>query len=364
MQSLATKYRPKTFKDVVEQGSTTQILEKQLATNTIMNCYLFVGPAGCGKTTCARIMAKEVNKGKGTPIEIDAASNNGVENVRDIINGAQMKSLDSEYKVYILDECHMLSMGAWNALLKLIEEPPVKTIFIFCTTDPQKIPATILSRVQRFDFQRIGFNGIVNRLQYILQCERNEWVEDECAKNDITSEQPMLEDQVYDECPIMWDDEAIKYIAKLADGGMRDAITMLDKCLSFNQNLTLENVIKALGAINYEDMFDLTDFITDCKEKEVIELIETKYKEGCDLKQFIKQYSLFVLDLCKYNTFKDFNYLQIPSIYAERLDAYVNSVEPKFVKELLDKIIEIGNLIKWEHNCKAVIEMQLILLCQ
>ena len=145
---------------------------------------------------------------------------------------------------------------------------------------------------------------------------------------------------------------------------MRDAITMLDKCLSFNQNLTLENVIKALGAINYEDMFDLTDFITDCKEKEVIELIETKYKEGCDLKQFIKQYSLFVLDLCKYNTFKDFNYLQIPSIYAERLDAYVNSVEPKFVKELLDKIIEIGNLIKWEHNCKAVIEMQLILLCQ
>lgn len=364
MKALAIKYRPKKFEDVVEQGSTTQILKKQLATDTLMNCYLFVGPAGCGKTTCARILSKEANNGKGTPIEIDAASNNGVDNIRDILNSAMLKSLDSKYKVYILDEVHMLSIGAFNALLKTLEEPPTNTIFILCTTDPQKIPATILSRVQRFDFQRIGFNGIINRLTYILENERDEWVSEECKKLNITDKDPMLEDNVVDNCPIMWDEEAVKYIAKLADGGMRDAITLLDKCLSFNQNLTLENVIKALGAINYEDMFDLTDFITDCKEKEVIELIESKYQAGCDLKQFIKQYSLFILDICKYNTFKDFNYIQIPSIYAERLENYVNSVEPKFVKELLDKIIEISNLIKWEHNCKAVIEMQLILLCQ
>ena len=118
MKALALKYRPRVFEDVVEQGSTIKILQKQLCTNSTMNCYLFVGPAGCGKTTCARIMAREINKGLGNPIEIDAASNNGVENVRDIINGAQLKSLDSEYKVYILDECHMLSTGAWNAMLK------------------------------------------------------------------------------------------------------------------------------------------------------------------------------------------------------------------------------------------------------
>lgn len=364
MKALALKYRPQKFEDVVEQGATVQILKKQLEENAIMNCYLFVGPAGCGKTTCARIMAKEINKGLGSPIEIDAASNNGVENVRDIINGAQMKSLDSEYKVYILDECHMLSAGAWNAMLKLIEEPPMKTIFIFCTTDPQKIPATIISRVQRFDFQRIGFDSIVNRLNYILENERDEWITKEFKEYEITPEQPMLEDQVIDNCPIVWDEEAIKYIAKLADGGMRDAITRLDKCLSFNINLTLDNVIKALGAVNYEDMFNLTDYITDYKEKEMISLIESKYQEGCDLKQFIKDYTMFLLDMCKYNTFKTFDYIQIPSIYKDRLETYINSTEPSFIRELLNSVITISNLIKWEHNCKQIIEMQLILLCK
>ena len=363
MKALALKYRPKVFEDVVEQGSTIKILQKQLLTDSTMNCYLFVGPAGCGKTTCARIMAREINKGHGTPIEIDAASNNGVENVRDIINGAQMKSLDSEYKVYILDECHMLSTGAWNAMLKLIEEPPMKTIFIFCTTDPQKIPATIISRVQRFDFQRIGFDGIVARLEHIIKNEINDWVNEQCKEYGITFDQPILEDNVVDNCPINYELEALKYIAKLADGGMRDAITMLDKCLSFSSDLTLDNVIKALGAVNYDDMFDLTDYITDFKEKEMLELIESKYHQGCDLKQFIKQYSLFILDMCKYITFNNFNYIQIPNIYEERLKNYISSVEPKFVKQLLDKIIEISNLIKWEHNCKAIIQMNLILLC-
>ena len=364
MQALALKYRPKKFKDVVEQNSTIQILEKQLSTNTTMNCYLFVGPAGCGKTTCARIMAREINKGLGNPIEIDAASNNGVDNVRDIINGAQMKSLDSEYKVYILDECHMLSGGAWNAMLKLIEEPPMKTIFIFCTTDPQKIPGTILSRVQRFDFQRIGFDNIVDRLNYILTEERANWINDECKRFEIGPDQPMLEDQVSDECPLVWKDEALAYIAKLADGGMRDAITMLDKCLSYSYELTLDNVVKALGAVNYEDMFNLTDYITDYKEKEMIELIESKYREGCDLKQFIKQYSLFLLDLCKYNTCKSMQFIQIPIIYEDRISQYIQSVDSAFIKDLLDKILELSATIKWEHNCKALIEMKLILLCQ
>lgn len=363
MEALATLYRPKKFTDVVEQGPTIQILLKQLETNTIMNCYLFTGPAGTGKTTIARILAKELNKGKGTPIEVDAASNNGVENVRDIINGAQLRALDGEYKVYILDECHMLSTGAWNAMLKMIEEPPKNTIFIFCTTDPQKIPATILSRVQRFDFQRIGFSGIVERLKYILMQEQKKWCDEQCKKFEITEDQPDLLDNVCDNCPIMWEDDAVGYIAKLADGGMRDAITMLDKCLSFNQNLTLENVIKALGSVNYDDMFNLTDYITDYKEANMIELIESKYQQGCDLKQFIKQYSLFILDVCKYATFKNIDYIQIPKIYEEKLALYVNSVDIKFIRQLLDRIINISNLIKWEHNCKAVIEMNLILLC-
>ena len=169
--SLAIKYRPTTWDDVVEQNSTTIILRKQLETNSFKHAYLFCGPAGCGKTTCARIFANSINDGKGNPIELDAASNNGVDDVRDIIQQSKTQSLDSEYKIFIIDECHALSNSAWQAMLKIIEEPPAKSIFIFATTDPQKIPRTIISRVQRYDFQRISTEGIVNRLKYILDEE-------------------------------------------------------------------------------------------------------------------------------------------------------------------------------------------------
>ena len=170
-QSLAVKYRPTTFNDVVEADSIKTILTQQLKTNTFKNAYLFCGPAGCGKTTCARIFANEINCGQGLPIEMDAASNSGVDDVRNIIQQAKTKSLNSEYKVFIIDECHSISNTGWQAFLKLIEEPPAKSIFIFCTTDPQKIPKTILSRVQRYTFNRISQSGIVARLISILENE-------------------------------------------------------------------------------------------------------------------------------------------------------------------------------------------------
>ena len=170
-KALAIKYRPKVWADVTEQGSTKLILQQQIEGGEVKNAYLFCGPAGCGKTTCARIFANDINRGQGNPIELDAASNNGVDDVRNIIQQAQTQSLDSEYKIFIIDECHALSNSAWQAMLKIIEEPPAKSIFIFCTTDPQKIPKTILSRVQRYDFQRISQKGIVDRLEYILQQE-------------------------------------------------------------------------------------------------------------------------------------------------------------------------------------------------
>lgn len=174
-QSLAIKYRPKTWNDVTEQSAIKTILEQQLQSNTVKNAYLFCGGAGTGKTTCARIFANEINKGQGNPIEMDAASNNSVDDVRAIIQQAKTKSLDSEYKVFIIDECHSLSNTAWQAMLKLIEEPPAKSIFIFATTDPQKIPKTILSRVQRYDFQRLTMKGICDRLIHIIDKENEEY---------------------------------------------------------------------------------------------------------------------------------------------------------------------------------------------
>jgi DNA polymerase-3 subunit gamma/tau len=340
MKALAIKYRPKTFDDVVEQGVVKKILQEQLKTKTHQNTYLFTGGAGTGKTTCARIFANEINNHEGNPIEIDAASNNGVENVRDIIDNAKFKALDAAYKVYIIDECHMLSTGAWNAMLKLIEEPPAQTVFIFCTTDPQKIPATIISRVQRYDFQRITYQSVVDRLKQILDWENETNQED-----------------------IIYDMEALGYIAKLADGGMRDAITLLDKCLSYDLNLSVKTVVESLGTVDYHIMFDLTGGIIDAKADEVVKIIEEAHRSGIDLKQFMKLYMNFLLDAYKYFLIGDFEYLQIPSTYEEILNGYTDE-EYQDIKELLDEVIRLNADIKWEPNPKPLIEATLILWCQ
>lgn len=342
-KSLAVKYRPITFEDVVEQDSTIAILRQQLETKTTKNAYLFVGGAGTGKTTCARIFANEINNHKGNPIEQDAASNNSVEDARELIKQARTQSLDSEYKVFIIDECHMLTNAAWNALLKLIEEPPAKSIFIFCTTDPQKIPKTILSRVQRYDFQRISQNGIFKRLAYIIDLEN-----EETADKSID---------------IHYQDETLEYIAKIADGGMRDAITMMDKCLSYSNNLTMENVVKALGLTDYEVMFKLNTSILEDKGNDIIDIIESIHASGRDLKIFMRSYMQFLLDVCKYHMLGDFKYVNIPDIYKEELDSD-GDYEKSRLKDLLAKIIRLNSDIKWDSSPKYVIEATLLLEVQ
>ena len=156
MEALAVKYRPRIWDDITEQKSIVKILKRQIETKTFKNAYLFAGASGAGKTTASRIFANEINNHQGSPIEIDAASNNSVDNVRNIVKSAQERAIDCEYKIFIIDEAHALSNAAWQAFLKCIEEPPEYTIFIFCTTDPQKIPATILNRVQRYNFTKIS----------------------------------------------------------------------------------------------------------------------------------------------------------------------------------------------------------------
>jgi DNA polymerase-3 subunit gamma/tau len=344
MQTLANKYRPQTFNDVIEQDAIKSILQEQIKTRTHKNGYLFVAGAGSGKTTIARIFGRELNQHKGSFIEIDGASNNGVDNIREIIDNAKFKALDSEFKIYIIDECHMLSTGAWNAALKLLEEPPTYTIFLFCTTDPQKIPTTILSRLQRYDFRRISFTGIVDRLNHVLACEGG-------IDQDGIPYGPT--------CQL----EALEYIAKLADGGMRDAITMLDKCLSYCNQLTLEDVVKALGTINYDIMFNLTDAIVHFNVADAINIIEEIHTQGSDIKQFIKQYSYFILDLCKFGIQNNFSKIQIPSFYEKRMKEYSDSSYDWF-KILLDSVIKLNADLKWETTPKPLVESTIILLCQ
>ena len=341
--SLAVKYRPQTFEDVTEQNSTKIILTQQLASNEIQHAYLFVGGAGTGKTTCARIFAQEINKHKGQPIELDAASHSGVDDVRDIIQQAKLKSLDSEYKVFIVDEAHALSSNAWQAFLKLLEEPPAKSIFIFATTDPQKIPKTILSRVQRYTFNRISQQGIVNRLWFICESMYGD------ARHHISN-------------------DAIEYLAKIADGGMRDAITLMDKCLSYSEELTIDTVVKVLGVANYTTMMDLTNYMIAGDRESVISIIEDIYNDGVDLKQFVRQYINFVLDAKKAVLIGDMRYTQLPETeeIKEFIDYYRTDMElfSDDMSKLLTVLVNLNNDIKYDSSPKSLIEICLLRFCE
>lgn len=333
--SLATKYRPRTFEEVTEQSVTTSILRNQLENNEIKNAYLFCGGAGTGKTTCARIFANEINKGVGTPIELDAASNNSVDDVRNLIEQAQTASIDSEYKVFIMDEVHALSNSAWQAMLKILEEPPKKSIFIMCTTNPEKIPKTILSRVQRYDFQRIGQTGIRDRLCYILGKE---------------FEYPDVES------------EALEYIAKLSEGGMRDAITMLEKCLLFSEELTIDNVMSALGCESIPRMIQFATHILEGNLNEVFTIISTIHTEGKDLKLFVRQFSDFLLDTGIAYISGKLDHTKLPN--TQEVNKWVDSVnDEKFniLMDLLDCSLSISRDIKWDSSPKSIIEARYIL---
>ena len=341
-KALAIKYRPATWKDVTEQTSTTTILRQQLQSGEVKNAYLFCGPAGCGKTTCARIFAHDINNGQGNPIELDAASNNGVDDVREIIQQAKTKSLDSEYKIFIIDECHALSNSAWQAMLKIIEEPPAKSIFIFCTTDSQKIPKTILSRVQRYDFQRISQEGIVHRLKQILHDE-----DIYVTAKEIETISPSVE-----------------YIAKIADGGMRDAITLMDKCLAYSKILTLENVINALGTVDYETMIHLSADILVKNAKAVVVRVEELHANGKDIKQFVKQYLQFLLDIQKFGVGCDWKYLQVPKIedYEDWFED-LKSHDYDVLESVLKAMIKLNADIKWSSTPKYDLEAVLYMEC-
>lgn len=334
--SLATKYRPTDFSSLTEQSAIKDILENQIKTKTFQHGYLFTGPAGTGKTTSARIFANMINDEKGNPIEVDAASNSGVDNIRQIIEDAKRKPLDAEYKIFIVDECHSLSNGAWQALLKTLEEPPKFTIFIFCTTDPQKVPATILSRVQRYNFQKISNEGIVDRLNMILETESKE--------SDI---------------PISWSTDAVEYISKVSSGGMRDAITLMDKCLSLSNNLSLKYVLQAIGGEDYSTFITFLSAL-EKKEKEIsIKVVEDVYNAGKDVKQFMKDFSKFILEVGKYSLYKNFDYISLPNTLEDELEQLIDDS----LFDIMDFVVSLNNQIKWDNDSKTLIELSILIYC-
>lgn len=331
-ESLAVKYRPQEWDSVFGQSSIIKILKRQLELNQLRNAYLFAGASGCGKTTLARIFANKINNNIGFPEEIDAASNNGVDNVKAIIKSAQERAIDSKYKIFIIDECHMITPQGWNAFLKCIEEPPAFTIFIFCTTDPQKIPATILNRVQRYNITRINTDKIKERLSYI--CEQEGYI------NYV---------------------ESVDYIAKISSGGMRDAISTLEKCASYSTDLNINNVLSALGNFSYHTMFDLVNALIDGDERSVLNIVDDFYNSGNDLKLFVDMFLSFCLDISKYIIFQSCDILKIPTSMEDLLKNSTNFENAnQYYMYLVNQLLELKNMLKNDTNVKTTVEIMLL----
>lgn len=337
METLAVKYRPKTFSELVGQDVVRQVISNQVATGKVKNAYLFCGTSGSGKTSISRILAHDLND-DGMITELDAASHSGADDARIIVEESKFKPIGQKYRIFIIDEAHSLSNTAWQVFLKAIEEPTPTSIFIFCTTDPQKIPKTILTRVQRYDFHRIPSETIVDRLKFIIESENKEG-------NNYT-----------------YTDDALLYIAKLSDGGMRSAITYTEEILEYSNNITIDSVVKTLGTVNYGVMFDLTDSIVKMNKKAVIDMIESIYDSGFDLKLFVSNYSDFILDLCKYDICKSFDYVRIPNNYSDRIKNY-SSGDFKFFIEVLNEMVNLASEIKWDSSPRYRVEASMILLC-
>ena len=298
-QALYRKWRPDNFEDVKGQDHIVTTLKNQINADRIGHAYLFCGTRGTGKTSVAKIFAKAVNcehPVNGSPcgecptckaiaagtsmnvIEIDAASNNGVDNIREIRDEVQYSPTEGKYKVYIIDEVHMLSTGAFNALLKTLEEPPSYVIFILATTEVAKIPVTIMSRCQRYDFHRISIETIADRLSELMKAEN-----------------------------IVVEDKAIRYVAKAADGSMRDALSLLDQCIAFHlgEELKYDDVLDVLGAVDIAIFSNMYKTIRENDVARCMNLMEDIIMQGRDLSQFVTDFIWYLRNLLLIKTTRD-----------------------------------------------------------
>ena len=335
--NLAAKYRPSTLDDVVEQSIVTTMLKSMCAAEELTNRnFLFIGSAGCGKTTSARAVASLLNEGKGEPIEIDAASHSGVDAMREIVQQAKSYPVGCNYKVFIIDEVHSISSAGWQVLLKTLEENPAKSVFLLCTTNPEKIPATILSRVQTFQFSKISLSGIQSRLEYIIEQENSE-----------------------EGRHITYTKEAVNYIAKLSNGGMRDAITLLDKALAYSEELTLEHLAKSLNLPDYDDYFLLLNAIAKKDNAGIAKIIDRVYNSGVNFVKWFEGFHAFICNIVKYIFLQDINLTMIPSYYQDKIANYGTSHSTLCLK-LATKLVKLNQELKGTQYLQ---EMAITYLC-
>ena len=295
-QSLANKYRPQDFSQVYGQGVVVDIVKRMCESATLSNRnFLFTGPAGTGKTTLSKIIAKSLNGNLDNVIEVDAASHSGVDDIRELIREAAQYPIGTKYQILIIDECHSLSQSAWQALLLTLETQVGNALWVFCTTNPEKIPATIISRVQTFKLSKISTANIQKRLKFILDSEIKEGRS------------------------ITYTDDALSYVARLSNGGMRDAITSLDKCLAFDTNITPELVERALDLPNYDDYFNA---LVRKDNAEITTIVDTVYNSGTNFIKWFEGFHSFLCNIVKYVFLKDISRTMIPPHYAEKLSKY------------------------------------------
>jgi DNA polymerase-3 subunit gamma/tau len=299
--SLANDYRPSSFDDVVEQDVVVNIL-KNICSKELQNRnFLLIGSQGIGKTTLARIMNTALNDGACEPIELDGASNNGIDDIRSIIEDARQYPIHGKYKVFIIDECQALSSAAWGSALKLLEESPARSVFILCTTNPEKIPKTIISRVQVFRLSKISTKGIYDRLHHVVQSEIEKGRD------------------------IIYEPHGLVYIAKMANGGMRDALTLLDKCLAYSNEISSDSVVKALGLPSFDDYFNLLGYMSKRNIEGMIQLIDDVYNSGVNFVTWFEGFNSFLANVIKYCFMRDITKTSIPASYCEKMAKYTEA---------------------------------------
>ncbi len=349
-KALYLTYRPQTFEEVAGQKPIVRTLKNALASKKMAHAYLFAGPRGTGKTSMARLFAKALNCDEGLGnqcghcqncmaisegnhpdvIEIDAASNNGVDQVRELIDGVRYSPIKGRYKVYIIDEVHMMSTGAFNALLKTIEEPPENVIFILCTTEPFKVLPTILSRCQRFDFSKLSEDEMGDKLKEILAKENVEY-----------------------------DEEGVKSIIALADGGMRDALSILDQVLAYSGNkLSEEDVLSVYGLASKEEKIDLLKSLRQGDAAKVIAKSDSYLAKGLDIRRFVSELIAILKDLLVYIKTKRADLLDVlKENEAVELSSFYSS---SVTNATIQKLLETQNNFKMVSDIRSLFELALL----